>query len=235
MAKNKKDIEEEILIDERMAEEEDYAEYVRMREEQEGIRSRRARIEEEEERRQEEKYEALRQKKEREQRDLEERKRRKGYERRKKTHPVRNFILTLLIILVAAAGGCLFYLRSQLQTVNAVELEDNLQSSICAQVQEDKAMKDYRNIALFGVDSREQDLLGGNNRSDSIMICSINNKTGETRLVSVYRDTLLDIGGGEYRKCNAAYAFGGPQQAIAMLNRNLDLNILRSPRKRWST
>ena len=225
MAKNKKDIEEEILIDERMAEEEDYAEYVRMREEQEGIRSRRARIEEEEERRQEEKYEALRQKKEREQRDLEERKRRKGYERRKKTHPVRNFILTLLIILVAAAGGCLFYLRSQLQTVNAVELEDNLQSSICAQVQEDKAMKDYRNIALFGVDSREQDLLGGNNRSDSIMICSINNKTGETRLVSVYRDTLLDIGGGEYRKCNAAYAFGGPQQAIAMLNRNLDLNI----------
>ena len=172
MAKNKKDIEEEILIDERMAEEEDYAEYVRMREEQEGIRSRRARIEEEEERRQEEKYEALRQKKEREQRDLEERKRRKGYERRKKTHPVRNFILTLLIILVAAAGGCLFYLRSQLQTVNAVELEDNLQSSICAQVQEDKAMKDYRNIALFGVDSREQDLLGGNNRSDSIMICS---------------------------------------------------------------
>ena len=57
------------------------------------------------------------------------------------------------------------------------------------------------------------------------MICSINKKTGETRLVSVYRDTLLNIGGGDYRKCNAAYAFGGPQQAVAMLNANLDLNI----------
>ena len=83
----------------------------------------------------------------------------------------------------------------------------------------------FQNIALFGVDSREQDLLSGNNRSDSIMICSINKKTGEIKLASVYRDTLLDIGGGEYRKCNAAYAFGGPQQAVAMLNTNLDLNI----------
>ena len=86
-------------------------------------------------------------------------------------------------------------------------------------------MAGYQNIALFGVDSREQDLLSGDNRSDTIMICSINKKTGETRLVSVYRDTLLNIGGGDYRKCNAAYAFGGPQQAVAMLNSNLDLNI----------
>ena len=86
-------------------------------------------------------------------------------------------------------------------------------------------MAGYQNIALFGVDSREQDLLSGDNRSDAIMVCSINKKTGDTRLVSVYRDTLLDIGGGEYRKCNAAYAYGGPQQAVAMLNKNLDLNI----------
>ena len=86
-------------------------------------------------------------------------------------------------------------------------------------------MAGYQNIALFGVDSREQDLLSGDNRSDTIMICSVNKKTGETRLVSVYRDTLLNIGGGDYRKCNAAYAYGGPQQAVAMLNSNLDLNI----------
>ena len=41
------------------------------------------------------------------------------------------------------------------------------------------------------------------------MICSIDKKSGEVKLVSVYRDTLLDIGGGDFRKCNAAYAFGG--------------------------
>ena len=127
--------------------------------------------------------------------------------------------------MLVTAGGCIIYLRSLLQTVNSVELEDILQNSISRQVQEDKVMAGYQNIALFGVDSREQDLLSGDNRSDAIMICSINKKTGEIKLVSVYRDTLLDIGGGEYRKCNAAYAYGGPQQAVAMLNTNLDLNI----------
>ena len=116
-------------------------------------------------------------------------------------------------------------MRSLLQTVDSVDLENALESSISPQVRQDRTMAGYQNIALFGVDSREQDLLSGDNRSDTIMICSVNKKTGETRLVSVYRDTLLNIGGGDYRKCNAAYAYGGPQQAVAMLNSNLDLNI----------
>ena len=42
---------------------------------------------------------------------------------------------------------------------------------------------------------------------------------------SVYRDTLLDIKDGHLQKCNAAYSFGGPTQAINMLNKNLDLDI----------
>lgn len=54
---------------------------------------------------------------------------------------------------------------------------------------------------------------------------SINNDTHEVKLVSVYRDSYLDIGNSTYRKCNAAYANGGPEQAISMLNTNLDLNI----------
>ena len=86
-------------------------------------------------------------------------------------------------------------------------------------------MENYTNIALFGVDSIEGSLDSGNNRTDTIMILSVHKTTGEARLVSVYRDTYLDIGDGTYTKCNAAYAYGGPQQAVEMLNRNLDLNI----------
>ena len=44
-------------------------------------------------------------------------------------------------------------------------------------------------------------------------------------MVSVYRDTLLDLSEGTLQKCNAAYSFGGPAQAINMLNMNLDLDI----------
>lgn len=83
----------------------------------------------------------------------------------------------------------------------------------------------YTNIALFGVDNRSNGNYDSGN-SDSIMVCSINNDTKEVKLISVYRDTCFDVDGKEtFRKCNYAYNHGGPEQAIEMLNRNMDLNI----------
>lgn len=82
----------------------------------------------------------------------------------------------------------------------------------------------YKQIALFGVDSREGQL-SLNTRTDTIIIASINNETGEVKLCSVFRDTYLNLSNDTYTKCNAAYAKGGPSQAIQMLNMNLDLNI----------
>lgn len=84
----------------------------------------------------------------------------------------------------------------------------------------------YTNIALFGLDNRSNgDFDTG--RSDSIIVVSINNDTKEVRMVSVYRDTYLDMAtsDGSYAKANAAYSKGGPTQAISMLNKNLDLDI----------
>lgn len=89
---------------------------------------------------------------------------------------------------------------------------------------QETTMKGYRNIALFGVDSTTG-ALTKNTRSDTIMIASINQDTGECKLVSVYRDTYLNLSNDSYNKCNSAYAKGGPEQAISMLNMNLDLNI----------
>ena len=91
-------------------------------------------------------------------------------------------------------------------------------------VENNVAMKGYRNIALFGLDARDKNL-GKGNRSDTIMIASINLDTGEVKLCSVYRDTYMNLGNDKYSKCNAAYASGGPEQAISMLNMNLDMNI----------
>lgn len=92
----------------------------------------------------------------------------------------------------------------------------------------DEATKDlldgYTNIALFGLDNRSNGNYGGGN-SDSIMIASINNDTKEVKLVSVYRDTYLNVYDDSFKKCNSAYAKGGVESAVAMLNQNLDLNI----------
>ena len=82
----------------------------------------------------------------------------------------------------------------------------------------------YTNIALFGLDSRENSL-GKGNRSDTIMIASLNNETKEVKLVSIYRDTLLQLDDGSYNKANSAYSFYGPEGAISMINKNLDMNI----------
>ena len=82
----------------------------------------------------------------------------------------------------------------------------------------------YRTIALFGLDSTAGELMK-DTRSDTIMVASINKDTKEVRLMSVYRDTYLNLGNDTYNKCNTAYAKGGALQAINMLNMNLDLNI----------
>ena len=80
------------------------------------------------------------------------------------------------------------------------------------------------NLAFFGVDARDGSL-GKGNRSDTIMVCSADMDTHEIRLISIYRDTYLNIGNDSYGKCNKAYALGGPEQAISMINMNTDLYV----------
>ena len=136
-------------------------------------------------------------------------------------------VLLLLIVLVVAcaAGGIIGKFHFIDFDKSDAGINENLsQSSI-------KAMEGYTNIALFGLDGRNQNNMA-DAHSDSIMIASINNKTHEIKLVSVYRDTTLNIGAqyGDKKlqginKANSAYAHGGIKNAVQMLNSNLDLNI----------
>lgn len=105
-----------------------------------------------------------------------------------------------------------------------ITINEEVIEAMKTEVINDETVKGYRNIALFGVDSRDGDL-GKGTRSDTIIIASINQDTQEIKLVSVFRDTFLNLGNDSYNKCNAAYAQGGPEQAINMLNTNLDLDI----------
>lgn len=92
-------------------------------------------------------------------------------------------------------------------------------------VDKNETMQGYWNIALFGVDATTDSELFKGSRSDSTMIASINMDTGDIKLVSVYRDTYLNVGNDKYNKCNAAYSYGGAEQALKMLNTNLDMDI----------
>lgn len=83
----------------------------------------------------------------------------------------------------------------------------------------------YTSVALFGLDSRDTEIERGN--SDTIIVMAINNETNEIKMLSVYRDTYVSMGTSYsgYSKANAAYGNGGPEEALSMLNTNLDLNL----------
>lgn len=137
----------------------------------------------------------------------------------------KRIILFIVEILVLAVLVAVLYTVLKTDNIQKIKVdEDNITTELNENVVNNEALKGYHNIALFGVDSREGDL-GKGTRSDSIIIASINEDTGDIKLCSVYRDTYLNLSNDSYNKCNSAYAKGGPEQAIIMLNMNLDLNI----------
>ena len=140
----------------------------------------------------------------------------KKVRRRRRRHPIRNFVLVLVLTLLLGMGAFAAMFLPESYPIHP---------SYNSGASQSLASRAWTTIALFGVDSRDQNLAEGDNRSDAILICAIHKLTGEVRLVSLYRDTFLDVGGGNYTKANAAYAYGGPGQAVTMLNTNLDLHI----------
>lgn len=145
--------------------------------------------------------------------------------KKKKRKKIILFIIEILILLILGIVLWVFTKTSKMVYVKITEEEVSIDPVIKEQ-KEDGTSKllGYRNIALFGVDSRSGEL-EKSTRTDTIMIASINLDTKEVKLVSVYRDTWLNLSNDTYSKANAAYAKGGPKQAISMLNMNLDMDI----------
>lgn len=131
-------------------------------------------------------------------------------------------VLVLIIILVGIIGFTYFFVTSKLNKIQKVDI-DVSQLDISKEAEQN--LSGYRNIALFAIDSRSNEDYGRGNRSDGIIIASINNSTKEVKLASVYRDTYVQIEGHGLDKITHAYSYGEAPLAISTLNTNLDLNI----------
>lgn len=147
-----------------------------------------------------------------------------GKKQQAKKQRRRIIIFVIEIIILVIAVFVLYATMSASKSGKVKIDDDDIIINDTVKKAEETTMKGYRNIALFGVDSTSG-ALTKSTRSDTIMIASINQDTGECKLVSVYRDTYLNLSNDTYNKCNAAYAKGGPEMAISMLNMNLDMNI----------
>ena len=153
--------------------------------------------------------------------EVQKRKMGKKQTKHKKLKTFGKVVLALVIILAILLGTIFWYVSNKLGKMQQVKIDE---SDLGISESANKNLSGYRNIAIFGVDSRSDDY-GVGNRSDCIIIASINNSTGEIKLISVYRDTYVNIDKHGLDKITHAYSYGEAPLAISTLNKNLDLNI----------
>lgn len=149
------------------------------------------------------------------------------YKIKKKNKGLKIFLRVLIVIIVIILGIAIAgysFVHSKLSKMKT-EYIDKTAIGISEEAKD--SLKGYRNIALLGIDSRADDY-GTGNRSDCIIIASINEKTKEVKLLSVYRDTYVYVtenGNKKLDKITHAYSYGGAQNTLKSLNEALDLNI----------
>jgi len=126
-----------------------------------------------------------------------------------------SFFATLLILF----GFCYGY---YLYIFSGMEIEDSLSPEEVGIEVQDYHSDNITNIALFGVDSDSDSMIG---RSDGIIIVTLDSDKKEIRLSSIERDSYVVVEGHGKTKLNHAYAYGGPKLAVKTLNQNFGLDI----------
>ncbi len=148
---------------------------------------------------------------------------RRGSSKKRRKVKVIIFIIEILVLLIVLAALWVSLKMSKINSGAKLE-RDEIEINLMQPDVKEKLDK-YTTIAMFGLDNRSNGNLSQGN-SDVIIVASINKDTKEVKMLSVYRDTYLNMTDNDgYNKANAAYAYGGPQQAVNMLNVNLDLDI----------
>lgn len=137
------------------------------------------------------------------------------------------FLIVLLILFIIVAGLGVAGYTFVNGKIGKMQKENIDTTAVGINEETKQELKGYRNIALLGIDSRADDY-GLGNRSDCMMIASINQETNEIKLISVYRDTyvyVMENGTKRLDKITHAYSYGGAQNTLKSLNEAMDLNI----------
>lgn len=71
------------------------------------------------------------------------------------------------------------------------------------------------NVLLLGIDARKGETLG---RSDTVILASVDTKTKQMALLSIPRDTRVNIPGHGWDKINSANLYGGPEKSMKVVS-----------------
>lgn len=128
-----------------------------------------------------------------------------------------NVILISIAIIIPLLGiGYLYFqLNSMYDKEEAKEISTTQES-------EKNKKNGITNILLVGVDGNN---IEKGNRSDSMMILTIDEKNQDIRLTSLARDTYVDIEGYGSEKLTHAYAYEGASLLIQTIKNNFGIDV----------
>lgn len=138
------------------------------------------------------------------------------HERKKKSKRKRILFISLAVVCALALGG----IGAAWAYINQVDnsLRDDLDTDLLQSLAVTDSPSDPFYMLLIGVDKSEyrdsSGEYGGSYRTDSMMLARIDPKEKAVTLISVPRDTKVELAGHGTQKINAAYAFGGPSLAV---------------------
>lgn len=163
-------------------------------------------------------------------------KRSRKYRRRRRRRILFGVEIFVLVLLGVGLFGYM-WLNNVMERMRPEEL-DTSKIQVNSEVQQNiEAMSGSQIIAVAGLDARgaaideEDDEYGLKNsqNSDTIILVCIDHDNKEIRMVSIMRDTWMNMEtpgqGYDFAKANSAYNRGGPEAMLSMLNTNLDLAI----------
>ena len=111
---------------------------------------------------------------------------------KKRKRRIRIILLEAVIFVGVMVFAGYSYINSRLGMMQQLPWDPEEIRNVDISEEKQEQMRGYWTIAIFGVDSRNTSVGKGNN-SDVNIICNINQDTGEIRLVSVYRDSYLNV------------------------------------------
>ncbi len=136
---------------------------------------------------------------------------------RKKKNKTLIALIAIVLALSVAAGSLFAYFSSLLNSMSKTDLDlDNIGFS------GEHFDESVKNIAVFGLDSRNNDFEG---RSDAIIIITIDDVHDKIKMTTVARDSYVEIEGNGKDKITHAHWFGGPELAVKTLNQNFNMEI----------
>lgn len=119
----------------------------------------------------------------------------------------------LAVVIIGAGTAAALYLNNINSTIQSMDETEKME--LTEQLAPPKATDGSYYVGIFGSDARKGETAS---RSDVTMLARIDPDKGVVDLVSVPRDTMIDIEGHGTQKINAAYAFGGPSEAVKTLS-----------------